>query len=152
MKQLIEFIPKFNHESKRCNFSTYMSVELLNKLNVENFTTLRYVEPYGKMSPLDDDLKPTRYESYIYIDLGDNFSDWDTLWQLLGFDTIPSRYQIQSFKFGQIEIDCIIVSNEVGEKFLKISGNTTRNILYLIETSLRDWKDVFEGYDLDTLQ
>lgn len=130
MKQNIAFKPVFIHGRKEvlftasCDYYRYMK----NK---------EYCTGKSKLSELPElntsTLKPTRYESISYWDLGDHYNDplwfYELLWYELGFDEEPSKYKLQHFMFGDIEIFMSLTKNEVGEPFMKLQGNTTRKVL-----------------------
>lgn len=89
-------------------------------------------------------LKPTKYESITYIDVGDDEESWDMIFKSLGFTVSPSRYIIQSFEMDKITIDVIKVRNEVNEPFLKLTGNTTRKVLDCLGRLLTQIKNEYE--------
>lgn len=131
MDQKIIFNPVFIHRRKEVLFTVECKY-------IKNYQPIKFctgnLPLYEDITPFDvSPLKPTRYESISYWDLGDHYDDplwfYGLLWDELGFDDEPSKYKLQHFMFGNIEIFMSLTKNEVGEPFMKLQGNTTRKVL-----------------------
>lgn len=142
MDQVLIFTPKFNLESKSVHFGCGFHIDkFMKKYDIPS--ELWYYETYGIDSLKDPELKPTKYESYVFMDLGDDVEKWDFIYTVLGFKNRPGRFRLESFKFGKIDINVSMVTNEVGESFLKLQGNTTRKVLNMVIEALSnvmDWR------------
>lgn len=137
MDQVLIFSPKFNLESKSVGFTCGFHIEkFMNKYCIP--AELWNYKSYGSFSIKDPKLRPTKYESYVFMDLGDNEDEWDFIYAVLGFKNKPNKYRLEFFKFGKIDIEVSRTTNEVGEPFLKLQGNTTRIALNMIIEALRD--------------
>lgn len=151
MEQSFIFNPYFCRKSKSVYFTSGLSVPFLkyHDISADEWNYKRYGYNPDTTFQTDPKLKPTKYESYEYLDLmdiGDRREAWAPVWAVLGFKDYPSRYKVQSFMFGDIQLYVFKVRNEVGEYWLKVEGNTTRKVLDLIFESIQDLFQWFQDH------
>lgn len=148
--QQINYKPEFILKDKSVYFTCTMQPKLckLLKLKLTDLFKRKYNCNPSNPNNKSFELEPTKYESYIYMDLGDNEDDFIPVCMLLGFYSYPSRNTIQIFKFGHINIEVTRKLNECNEPFFILRGNTTRKVLNLIKDSLFDIKDWIKEHKL----
>lgn len=152
MKQDFIFVPRFRRADNKVYFSAGFSTPFMKFHDIpQNQWNYQMYFPNGDTShdPKDPNLRPTKFESYEYLDLndiGDCQEDWAPVWAVLGFKDYPNSYRCQSFKFGDITLFCFKERNEVGEYFLKLEGSTTRKAIRLACEALDNLYQWFQDH------